>query len=346
MEVIVVSAESPDQAAIKRAAQLLRSGRLVAFPTETVYGLGASGLSEAAVARIYKAKGRPAWNPVIQHVADTEAAMSLTAEWPRTADILARHFWPGPLTLVLRKSAAVPDIATAGMDSTAIRVPAHPVALALLREFGAPVAAPSANRFTQLSPTTAQHVVESLGERVDLILDGGPCSVGIESTVVDLTGPRVVILRPGMVSRAALESVLGEEVGVKDSRLKLDAGEGAAGARSPGQAVRHYSPNAETWLAETGEAREMKNSLAALAKSGKRVAVLARSAEFPERAGVPEGSRVVLMPDTPEEYARMIYAELHDADVSGVHVILIENPPTTGEWDAIRDRLSRAAAIL
>lgn len=214
---------------ISKAAELLRAGRLVAFPTETVYGLGAHALDEAAVRRIFEAKGRPLTSPLIVHVPTIEMARELAAEWPEEAELLARRFWPGPLTLVVPKKAMVPDLVTAGFPSVGLRIPAHPVALALLQAAGIPVAAPSANRFTQLSPTTAEHVRQGLGDRVDLILDGGPCTVGIESTVISLAGPRPRILRPGMVTQPQIEAVIGPvEVG--------------GGAESPGQHPRHYSP--------------------------------------------------------------------------------------------------------
>jgi len=208
MPVVPVDPVHPDPAIITDAAVRLRAGELVAFPTETVYGLGANALDAAAVARLYAAKGRPAWNPVIAHVPDHEAARALARAWPAAAERLAQAFWPGPLTLVVAKAAHVPDVATAGLDAVAVRVPAHPVALALLRAAAVPVAAPSANRFTQVSPTTAQHVVRSLGDRVPLVLDGGPCAVGIESTVVDCTGEDVRILRPGMIGRESLQDAL------------------------------------------------------------------------------------------------------------------------------------------
>ena len=222
MRVLRVDPANPDHAALRTAAELLRAGKLVAFPTETVYGLGAHALDVQAVARIYAAKGRPSYNPLIVHVADVEAAKALVTDWPTTAKLLARAFWPGPLTMVLPKRAVVPDAITAGLPAVAIRVPVHPVALALLREAGIPIAAPSANRFTELSPTAAEHVVQSLGDAVDLVLDGGSTTVGIESTVVDLTGPAPRILRPGMISAAQIRAV----VGMLDER-PLDFADGA-----------------------------------------------------------------------------------------------------------------------
>ena len=214
---------------IEHAAELLRAGRLVAFPTETVYGLGANALDPAAVQRIFEVKGRPQTSPLIVHVANIEMARDLSSEWPHAADLLAEKFWPGPLTIVVPKDPKVPDIVTAGHPTVGLRIPANPTAKALLEAAGIPVAAPSANRFTQLSPTTADHVRTGLGDAVDFILDGDACSVGIESTVISLAGPRPKILRPGMITQTQIESVIGPvEVG--------------GGEDSPGQHPVHYSP--------------------------------------------------------------------------------------------------------
>src|SRR5215207_179752 len=209
MRMIQVDADAPD-AAVREAAAVLRAGGLVAFPTETVYGLGAHALDPAAVERIYQAKGRPAYNPLIVHAADAAAARRLAARWPGAAERLAERFWPGPLTLVVPRSPEIPDAVSAGLATVALRVPAHPVAHALLLAAGIPVAAPSANRSTQISPTTAEHVRRGLGERVDLIVDGGPCPVGIESTVLSLAGPVPTVLRPGTISIDDLRPVIGE----------------------------------------------------------------------------------------------------------------------------------------
>jgi len=222
---------------IDQAVELLRRGRLVAFPTETVYGLGANALDPAAVQRIFEAKGRPLSSPLIVHVASVEMARQLALEWTDKADALARKFWPGPLTLVVPKRPRVPDLVTAGLPSIALRMPAHALALALLESCGFPLAAPSANRFTQVSPTTAEHVREGLGDAVDLVLDGGACSVGIESTVLSLAGPVPRILRAGMITRAAIEAVIGS-VGT------------GAGPESPGQHPKHYSPRTPVVLGD------------------------------------------------------------------------------------------------
>lgn len=223
------------------AVALLRAGRLVAFPTETVYGLGANALDEAAVRRIFEAKGRPLTSPLIVHVATVEMARELASEWSPEAEALARRFWPGPLTLVVPKKGCVPDLVTAGLPSVGLRMPAHPVALELLRACGLPLAAPSANRFTEVSPTTAEHVRAGLGDAVDLVLDGGACAVGIESTVVSLAGPRPRILRAGMISQPEIEAVIGPV-------------ESGAGAEAPGQHPKHYSPRTRVVLGESPRA--------------------------------------------------------------------------------------------
>lgn len=228
-------------ATIARAAELLRAGELVAFPTETVYGLGANALDAQAVQRIYAAKGRPSTSPLIVHVDSIEMARGLAAEWPETAEKLAFAFWPGPLTLVVRKQPHVPDAATAGLPSVGLRMPAHPVALSLIAAAGVPLAAPSANRFTALSPTTAAHVERALGERVAMTLDGGPCMVGIESTVVSVTGARPVLLRPGMITAAQIEAVVGA--------LGEAAPSSVAGHISPGLHPKHYSPRTPVLIA-------------------------------------------------------------------------------------------------
>ncbi len=345
VDVLTVDPVHPEPAHIARAAAVLRAGGLVAFPTETVYGLGANALDPQAVARIYAAKGRPAWNPVIAHVDSVEAARALTAAWPDAASTLADAFWPGPLTLVLPRGAIVPAIATAGLDAVAIRIPSHPVALALLRAAGHPVAAPSANRFTQVSPTTAQHVVASLGDRVDLVLDGGACEVGIESTVLDLTGDAPTVLRPGMITREQLERVLGRSVRARadGSAASVPADDAAVEAqRSPGMADRHYAPRAEVWLFERAQSEEMRSALAdrtRVGASGAVTALLIDTTDLPLRGT----DRVVRMPVDPGGYARALYAALHAADDARAALVVIERPPTKDSWAAVLDRLTRAA---
>ncbi len=330
----------PDPEIIADAARRLARGQLVAFPTETVYGLGADALDENAVARIFAAKGRPAWNPVILHVVDVDAARALATVWPDEAQWLAETFWPGPLTMVLPKHAIVPDIATAGLGAVALRVPAHPVALALLRAVARPIAAPSANRFTQVSPTTAGHVLASLGDRVDCILDGGPCDVGIESTVVDLSGPHPVLLRPGMISRAQLESVLHRPIETMAKQIRLGDPPSVA-PRSPGMAERHYAPRAEVWLFDERQEAEIAAALAASPENATRgpvVALLLRVA-----VPVDADDVVIRMPEDPVRYARALYAALHSADAHGARLVVIERPPDEDAWAAIRDRLARAS---
>ena len=319
-EVLKLDPTTPDPAAIARAAGLLRAARLVAFPTETVYGLGADALNPAAVARIFAAKGRPATNPVIVHVADAAQVINVAAAWPATAALLAERFWPGPLTIVVTKGPAVPDIVTAGGPTVAVRCPNHPIARALIREAGVPVAAPSANRSTELSPTRAEHVLKGLGGRIDLILDGGPCPGGIESTVVDVTGDAVRVLRPGLVTGPMLEEVLASR-GCKPPVLSstsrgVDAGEPA---RSPGQMVKHYSPRTPIVLAEDAETAQRR-----LREAGLRVAAVAFG--------------------DPADAAANLYAVLHDLDDGQYDRIVVELPPDTPAWAAVRDRLMRAAS--
>ena len=345
-----VDPRHPDPGVIGLAATMLRHGKLVAFPTETVYGLGANALDPDAVAAIYAAKGRPAWNPVIAHVPDVAAARALARTWPASAARLAAAFWPGPLTLVVPKAAQVPDVATAGLDAVALRVPDHPVALALLRAAGIPVAAPSANRFTQISPTTARHVQASLGDRIDCILDGGPCAVGIESTVVDCTGSDVVILRPGMITADDLARALhgtGIAVRIAARTVSHGAGPEAGGPalRSPGMADRHYAPQGDVWLFDPAQQDEVATALQARAATGAGtgadtgpIRALLRTATLPLPAGL-----VVPMPDDPAAYARRLYAALHDADADGAVLIVIERPPDDPRWSGVRDRLSRAS---
>ncbi|MBI3683269.1 MAG: threonylcarbamoyl-AMP synthase [Acidobacteria bacterium] len=301
---------------LERAAQLIRAGGLVAVPTETVYGLAANALDPAAVARIYLVKGRPSTSPLIVHVASMEMARPLARVWPPEADRLAARYWPGPLTLVLPKQPHVPDIVTAGLDTVAIRMPAHPLALDLIRRAGVPVAAPSANRFTELSPTTAQHVRDTLGAAVDLILDGGPCEVGIESTVLSLAGGEPVLLRPGAISREEIESALAKPVR-ETARV-----EGAH--PSPGMHQRHYSPRTPLRVVSDGNLPP------------------GRGAYIYWRRPAGAAMAIALPPEAPC-YARQFYEALHRADQAGLEWIAVETPPDTPEWAAIRDRLERAA---
>jgi len=315
-EILRVDPVVPEPAIIAKAADLLRTGRLVAFPTETVYGLGANSLDPVAVRSIFTAKGRPASNPVILHVADPSQVVNVVAEWPETARRLAARFWPGPLTIVVPKKPGVPDEVTAGGPTVAVRCPNHPVARALLRVAGVPVAAPSANRSTELSPTLAEHVVKSLNGRIDMILDGGPCAGGIESTVVDVTGGVVRLLRPGLITVPMLEEV----VGLVDLASRGCEPPGSV-ARSPGQMAKHYSPRTPVVLALDVDAEHRR-----LRDAGLRVI------------------SVECDSDDPVGYATDLYAILHELDEGGFDRIVIELPPDTPEWAAVRDRLTRAAS--
>lgn len=313
---------------IARAAAILRAGGLVAFPTETVYGLGANALDARAVDRIYAAKGRPSYNPLIVHVASVEGALDVAADWPETAERLARTFWPGPLTLVLPKRSVVPDGVTAGLPSVAVRVPRHPVAHALLVAAGIPVAAPSANRSTEVSPTTAAHVAKSLGEAVDLILDGGATSVGIESTVLDLTGGQPTLLRPGMISVPALEAVIGPVA------LSSHAG-GAVARPSPGMLEKHYSPRADVVVVDPADVADRMERERA---SGRKVGAMVIGAA-PDDAS----STVRRLPGDAAAYAARLYDSLHALDDAGCDVIVIERVPGGPEWQGVADRLRRSA---
>lgn len=322
----------PDPAALRQAAEVLRAGGLVAFPTETVYGLGAHALDPAAIRRIYEAKGRPTYNPLIVHVADAEAARALASTWPDEAERLAAAFWPGPLTLVLAKHDSIPDSVTAGLPSVALRVPAHPVAHALLREAGIPLAAPSANRSTGVSPTTAEHVARSLGARVDVIVDGGPCPVGIESTVLSLAGPVPTLLRPGTISVDDLRPVIG---GVA---LPSSATDATAARPSPGMLDRHYAPRAMVRLVPREDRERVLQNAAEAVDRGHWVGAL-----LLEDAHDPRITPVLRMPDDPAGYASRLYAALHELDDAGCDVILIDQPPDAPAWAGVRDRLRRAA---
>lgn len=320
----------PAEAGLEEAVARLRAGQLVAFPTETVYGLGANALDGEAVASIFAAKGRPASNPVIVHVADPEAAAPLVRDWSATAQRLAERFWPGPLTLVVPRSAAVPDIVTAGGDTVGIRIPAHPVARELLRHVGIPIAAPSANRSEEVSPTTAQHVADSLGPWVRdlLILDGGPCEVGLESTVVDITLDPPHILRPGILTEEQVREITGGAISGAAPRGGV--------ARSPGQMTRHYAPGIPVLVLPTQAIREALEPDDALLFISVQLGA-------PYRGALPF-ERGVVMSSHADRYGRRLYSALRQMESLGARRILIEEPPHGPEWAAIHDRLRRAAA--
>ena len=324
------------QPAVQEAAAILRRGGLVAFPTETVYGLGADAENPEAVARIFAAKGRPANHPVIVHIGRAEQLEHWAADIPPLAWRLAQRFWPGPLTLILKRHARVPDAVTGGQDTVGLRVPDHPVALALLAAFGGGIAAPSANRFGRLSPTTAAHVRAELGEAVDYIVDGGPCRVGIESTILDLSGARPRLLRPGAIAAAELEAVLGEP----------PAAPSGDGPRAPGMLASHYAPQTPLTLVDPDQ---LPSEVRRCVETGERVAVLARAAATPQVERLfscgPAFTQCVwqVMPSEPAGYARELYARLHALDALRVERILVEAPPPDAPWEAVRDRLARAA---
>jgi len=321
-------------AAVERAVRILDGGGLVAIPTETVYGLAAVATDADAVGRIFTAKGRPAMNPLIVHVADEAMARSLAADWPVSASRLTAAFWPGPLTVVVPRGPRIPDIVTAGGDTVALRCPGHPLTRLLLETLHAPLAAPSANRSLSLSPTTATHVLDSLGNRVDLILDAGPCAHGIESTVVDCTVDPPLILRPGPLAAATLAGALGAPIAA--GAVQPDT----RPARAPGQLARHYAPRTPLELSE-----DAPNRVAALLAAGRRVGWLTTMAGGLQARRLAAARDVVIvpMPDEPVAYAAMLYAALHALDKRDLAAIVVDTPPDTDAWQAIRDRLMRAS---
>ena len=353
-EVIRVDPAAPGVDAIARAAAIIRNGGLVAFPTETVYGLGAHALDRDAVRRIFDAKGRPSTDPLIVHVASFEALSPLTRDVPALAATLASRFWPGPLTMVLPKSALVPDEVTAGLGTVAVRVPMHPVARALILEAGVPVAAPSANLFSRPSPTSAAHVLEDLNGRIDAVLDGGTTTFGVESTVIDLSGSMPTVLRPGAVTLAALRevtSVANRRDDAEQSATDTTPPPSLQGAApSPGMLEKHYSPRAPLTLYVGSSERAFDALLAdarQLRDDGIRsIGILAATEELqqlPSGHGYVTadlGRRVEL-----ETIAMRLYASLRQLDAAGVDVILASDvPPDEGLGAAIHDRLTRAAA--
>jgi L-threonylcarbamoyladenylate synthase len=313
-------------AAIEQAVRVLRSGGLVAFPTETVYGLGADASDAQAVRKIFAAKGRPADHPVIVHLASADQVSEWAIDVPEAAYTLAQRFWPGPLTLILRRARQVPDAVTGGQDTVGIRVPSHPIAHAMLEAFGSGVAGPSANRFGRISATTAQHVRDELGDKADFVLDGGPCSVGIESTIVDVSKSSPVMLRPGRIMAQEIESVLQQPLG----RLTH------ASPRAAGTLAAHYAPRLPLRVVSAG----LLDAAVREASKHGPVAVLSRHS----RPGHSDASLWMMAPMNAAEYARLLYAGLRQLDDSGCIAIIIEALPETPDWAAVRDRITRAAA--
>ena len=322
--------DGKDPAAIAEAARVIRAGGLVGFATETVYGLGADASSGAAVAGIFAAKGRPSDHPLIVHVADPAQVADYAFNIPPFAERLMEALWPGPLTVILKRRPGIAAAAAGGQDSIGLRCPAHPVAQALLKACATGVAAPSANRFGRVSPTTARHVAEEFGDDL-LVLDGGPCEVGIESSIVDCTRGRPVLLRPGVVTRAQLEAACGEPVLSNEEFL------GDAAPRASGTLESHYTPTARVRLMD---AAAIQAALDLLGTDAAHIAVYARSI-------VRITSEKVIyrrMPDDALATAQQLFAVLRGFDAQGVKLIWIEHPPAGAEWDGVRDRLGRAAA--
>ena len=339
-EVRHVDPVHPDPVAVAHAAKCLQRCGLVAFPTETVYGLGAHALDPSAVRRIFVAKGRPATDPLIIHVADLDHAKPLVVVLPTTATSLAALFWPGPLTMVMRRSTVVPDEVTAGLDTVAIRVPAHPVARALLEAAHLPIAAPSANLFSRPSPTLASHVLDDLDGRIDMVLDAGPTSVGVESTVLDLTHTPPIVLRPGAITIEMLRDILPDVVPA------TIVGAPGGPLPSPGLLPRHYAPNAPLTLYQGRPSRAFAALIArahAEVDRGRRVGVLVTTDRTAEFGGINVVVADLGQPE-PAGVAARLYQALRELDAVHVDCILaVDFPATTGLWVALRDRLRRAA---
>jgi L-threonylcarbamoyladenylate synthase len=331
----VLSTHTPElfQKAVQRAAELLRAGKVVALPTETVYGLAANALDENAVAKIFQIKGRPSHNPIIVHVAGNEMAKRCTKNFPAIAEKLSKSFWPGPLTIVLPRAKEIPEIVTAGGKTVGIRWPSHPFIQAVIRECDFPLAAPSANLSNSISPTNAEHVRKNLGGKIPLIVDGGQSQVGIESTVLDLTVSPKRILRPGMIHVESLAAVCGE---VRDSEFKIQSSE----LRSPGLLKKHYSPKAKLLVLNWRNDADLKSQITNRKSQIQNCHVIAHT-KIPSAENFAD---VSVMPHDAEAFARAIYAELHRCDAAGADLIVVESPPESPEWSGIADRLRRASA--
>jgi L-threonylcarbamoyladenylate synthase len=339
-QILPIDPEAPDAAIIKRAAALLRDGALVAFPTETVYGLGANALDGEALGRIFEAKKRPRSDPIIAHIASMDQLETLTRDVPAIAAGLADAFWPGPLTMIFKRAETVPDAIAEGRDTVAIRMPAHPVARALLVAAGVPVGAPSANTFTRPSATTAEHVKQDLMGRIAMILDGGPSTIGLESTVLDLTASTPRVLRPGGVTLEALQGVI-PDVSFSPAYVSI-----TAGSDSPGQMLKHYSPRARVLLFRGADdercLRVMRERAEAEAQRGTRVGALL----FDEDADALGSSAIAKHMGRAQDLGSVgqhLFASLRDLDAEGVDIILVRDPGRAGLGAALWDRLLRAA---
>lgn len=336
MEILPTHTPALFEAAVKRAAELLRAGEVVALPTETVYGLAANAFDENAVAKIFQIKGRPANNPIIVHVAGIEMAKRCVAHWPAGADPLAKAFWPGPLTLILPCAKEIPSIVTAGGTTVGVRWPGHPFIQALIRECGFPLAAPSANLSSRISPTNAGHVRRQLGDKISLIVDGGQTQVGIESTVLNLTVSPPQVLRPGMIHAESLAAVMGE---VRRQRAEVRRKSSQA-LPSPGLLKKHYAPKAKLLILSWCNDADLKSQIA-----NRKLQIA--SCHVIAHTHIPSGenlARVSVIPRAAAAFAQAIYAELHHCDEAGADLIVIEAPPELPEWSGIADRLRRASA--
>jgi L-threonylcarbamoyladenylate synthase len=329
---VTVSAEQPDDEVVSEAARVLDRGGLVAFPTETVYGLAADAFSDSAIRKVFDAKGRPADNPLIVHIAETSSITSISASFPEVGLTLARTFWPGPLTLVVQRTDRVSDLITAGMDSVAVRMPNHPVALSMIRKLGRGIVAPSANISGGPSPTTARHVYDDLNGRIDFILDAGPTKIGVESTVLDITLTPPVILRKGGLSKEAIEAVVGH--------IDSDAGSEILN-RSPGTRYKHYSPRASIRLVKEGDLDELSRILQDEVVSTKNIGCILHSI-----ADHNFGPNVIVrrIASDVEQISHLLYDLLREFDKSGVDIIIVEEVEDRGLGTAVMDRLRRASA--
>ena len=333
----ILSTHTPElfQKAVRRAAELLRAGEVVALPTETVYGLAANALDETAVVKIFQIKGRPAHNPIIVHVASNEMAQACVTKWTELAEKFSKAFWPGPLTLVLPRAEKIPDVVTADGATVGMRWPGHPFMQAVIRECGFPLAAPSANLSNQISPTNAEHVRAQLGGKISLIVDGGQSQVGIESTVLDLTVSPPRILRPGMIHAESLAAVCGEVQSPKSQVQSLDSA-----LRSPGLLEKHYSPKAKLVVLNWHDDAELEFKIINSKLKIENCFIIAHT-KIPAGFGA---ENVSVIPHDAEAFARALYAELHRCDAAGAKLIVVEAPPDLPEWSGITDRLRRAAA--